>query len=149
MNLRYESPHPLSGCQLKMRRADEHFEALQNSMHDFMRRDPYEVIQDFDSEANQYVVRVKVRERPPIEWSPIIGDIIHNIRSSLDHLAWQLVKRNAEEPIPGKTQFPIFSKDPFDRNAFAKTKDWNLYDVVKWRGRGRTLYRLAASPTGR
>ncbi len=27
--------------------------------------------------------------------------------------------------------------------------DWNLYDVVKWRGRGRTLYRLAASPTGR
>ncbi len=45
-----------------------------------------------------------------------------------------------------------FAENLTDRqaaNAVRARIDWNLYDVVKWRGRGRTLYRLAASPTGR
>ena len=45
-----------------------------------------------------------------------------------------------------------FAEDLPDRRAADAVRariDWNLYDVVKWRGRGRTLYRLAASPTGR
>ncbi len=92
-------------------------------MHEFFGRNPYEVVRDFDSEANQHVVQVKVRERPPHKWSPIIGDIVHNMRSALDHLAWQLVIRNECTPS-SKTQFPILSKDPFECNAYAKTKHW-------------------------
>lgn len=120
---------PLYGCLLKMWRADKHFDALQDSIKEFLGSKPYEVVHDFQLEANHYAVQVKVHQRPPNEWSPIIGDIVHNTRSSLDHLAWQLVKRNAEEPIPGKTQFPIFSEDPFDRNAYPTTKKWKrAYD---------------------
>lgn len=106
-----------------MRRSDEHFDALQDSIHEFFGRDPYEVAYDLEPESNQYVVRVKVRERPPPEWSPVIGDIVHNMRSALDHLAWQLVIRNGCKPF-GKTRFPIFSRDPFDRSLYSKTKHW-------------------------
>lgn len=40
----------------------------------------------------------------------IIGDVVHNLRSSLDHLAWQLVEANGGTPSdkPGEqTAFPI------------------------------------------
>jgi hypothetical protein len=115
--------HPLYGCLLKMRRADEHFNTLQEYIRGFLDSGPYKIIHE--PKWNQYIVRVKVHKWPPHEWSPVIGDIVHNTRSTLDHLAWQLVKRNGKEPKPGTTQFPIFSKDPvdpyiYDTNKLAK-----------------------------
>ena len=29
-----------------------------------------------------------------VEWSVTIGEIVHNLRSALDHLVWQLVRDN-------------------------------------------------------
>jgi hypothetical protein len=45
----------------------------------------------------------------PVEIALIIGDAVHNLRSALDHLAWQLVLSNGETPTK-KTYFPI--QDP-------------------------------------
>ena len=56
------------------------------------------------------------------EWSPIIGDIVHNWRSALDHLAYQLVIKNGKTPCI-RTQFPIFFKSPFDTSLYSKAKD--------------------------
>jgi hypothetical protein len=39
----------------------------------------------------------------------ILGEIIHDLRSSLDHVVWQLVIANGS--LPGYwNQFPIFSE---------------------------------------
>ncbi len=43
----------------------------------------------------------------PIEWAVSIGEIAYNLRSSLDHLIWQLVVHNGETPTTS-IQFPIF-----------------------------------------
>ena len=53
---------------------------------------------------------------PPI-WSVFIGEIAYNLRSSLDHLIWQLVIHNGN--IPTKhNQFPIFAnKIKYDKAA--------------------------------
>jgi hypothetical protein len=52
--------------------------------------------------------------------SLLLRDFLHNLRSSLDHLAWQLVLAN--EGTPGKkTSFPIFSK----RREYKKFKKNN------------------------
>ena len=46
---------------------------------------------------------------PPVDWSIRVGEFAYNLRSSLDHLVWQLVVAN--EASPGtRTQFPIRSK---------------------------------------
>ena len=34
----------------------------------------------------------------PMNWSVLAGDICYNLRSSLDHLVWQLVMDNSETP---------------------------------------------------
>lgn len=108
--------HSLYGCELKIRRAREHLDVLQDALQEFKRRDPYEVTCEADTKADQYIVRLKVRERPPPEWSPLIGDIVHNARSALDHLAYQLVRKNGRSPT-NNTAFPVFTEDPFDVNA--------------------------------
>lgn len=117
---RYEPPHPLFGCQLKLDRAYEHMEALNRAMQGFLWRGPYELWKNIDRQTNDYVVYMRIRDDPPIKWSIIIGEICHNLRSALDHLAWQLVKANGNKPNRN-TGFPIFSDDPFADNASEKT----------------------------
>jgi hypothetical protein len=112
------------GCRLKMARAQKHFEELQDVIKSFLGRKPYEVVSESDAQPHHYIGRLHIREWPPPELSPIIGDIVHNGRSALDHLAWLLVRRAKNTPAPGKTQFPIFTKDPFDRTLYSTTKKW-------------------------
>ena len=45
-------------------------------------------------------------DETPIEWSIRIGEIVYNLRSSLDHLVWQLVLDNGEKPSR-RNAFPI------------------------------------------
>ena len=42
----------------------------------------------------------------PIDWSVMVGEICYNLRSSLDHLIWQLVIDNEQNPTR-RNQFPI------------------------------------------
>jgi hypothetical protein len=38
----------------------------------------------------------------------VIGDVVHNLRSALDHLAWQLAILAGNDPPPGGTEFAVF-----------------------------------------
>ena len=110
--------HPMMGCLLKMRRAEKHFQELQDAVKAFVGSDPYAVVNEPDAKPNHHVARLKIERQPPPELSPIIGDIIHNARSALDHLVWLLVKKAGNNPTDrkasGRPQFPIFTKNPFD-----------------------------------
>jgi len=66
----------------------------------------------------KHVYRVLVpshRPDPFVVWPALIGDIVHNLRSALNHLAWQLVL--SEGNSPGSwTEFPVFA----DENVFGE-----------------------------
>jgi hypothetical protein len=119
---RRDKYHKLYSCYLKLERVQQHTSVLQDAMDRFLAREPYAIICEHDPKLDEYILRAKVRKEPPPEWSPIIGDIVHNWRSALDHLAYQLVIRNGETPCR-RTQFPIFSKSPFDASLYSKDKD--------------------------
>jgi len=76
----------------------------------FLRRDTYEVAQDFDPETGRCTLHFVVRHRPPLSWSVSIGEIVHNLRSALDHLACQLF-REAGGGDCDATKFPILVSD--------------------------------------
>jgi hypothetical protein len=46
---------------------------------------------------------------PPPVLGVLLGELVHNLRSSLDHLVWQLALLDREEPFP-LLQYPIVSK---------------------------------------
>ncbi len=108
--------HPLDGCRAKLARADEHLHTLDAEIPAFLDSNPHTYRGHIDREARRYVVTVHIHRPPPIEWSVIVGDFVHNLRSALDHLVWQLVivSGNAPRSGPGGNQFPIFTYKPGD-----------------------------------
>ena len=51
---------------------------------------------------------------PPVSFAARFGDILHNYRGVLDHIAWQLVRHGSCWPLPDEkaetaVQFPIYS----------------------------------------
>jgi hypothetical protein len=114
----------LSGCQAKVERADEHLNVLYAELQAFFK--PYSnrriVYHARDGAWHVILVRPPIDKPPPLRLSIICGDVIHNLRSALDHLVWQLVL--AEGNKPGKwNSFPIYSdsKD-FDRDIRLRKK---------------------------
>lgn len=55
--------------------------------------------------------------QPPLWWSAVIGDAIHNLRSSLDLLVCELVRAEGKE-IKTNTGFPVFKNATAFTNAF-------------------------------
>jgi hypothetical protein len=100
----------LMGVLSKLYRAQEHLETLEAEIALFQRRKPYEVAGDIDSEPGFFLLRFHLTEEPRQRWATIIGDVAHNYRSALDHLAWVLVKRNGGN-AGRQTKFPIYNSE--------------------------------------
>jgi hypothetical protein len=77
------------------------------------------------------VLYATVREDPPRTLAPIIGDAIHNMRSALDYLAYELASPKARKSR--STQFPIC----MDESQFRHPD--NLRKIASITGDGRDL----------
>lgn len=98
----------------KVERAKEHVRELERSVQAFRNSDPYGFRIEDDLQTGDKVHRIHIRSETPDRFALLIGDVVHNLRSALDHLAWQLVVANGQMPKsgPGGTQFPIYEPKP-------------------------------------
>lgn len=106
---------PFFGIQAKLDRSEEHFDVLDDHIGTYLRKQPYSFAGEEHTEGDYYhwSTWMDVGELPPDEiWGPIIGDVVHNLRSALDHLAWQLATEQARADTPRRIEFPIFLDDP-------------------------------------
>ncbi len=60
------------------------------------------------------VVRARISQPIPHHLSLVIGDIVHNLRSAFDHLAYQAVIAGGDTPTTN-TEFPV-SWDSADKH---------------------------------
>ena len=94
----------LKGCRAKIRRAKVHFDTIEREVTAFLKNHPYRVTIERPTE-HQFIVR---SDDPPAvptdDWAVIIGDCVHNLRASLDYIAWELAGSDIGDT---KTQFPI------------------------------------------
>lgn len=97
--------HPLDGIFLKTERADEHIRDLNAEINTLIDGNIYRLISEPDADSRECVLRV-VGPEPPGRFAVITGEIVHQLRSSLDHLVWQLVIANKQTPTRSH-QFPI------------------------------------------
>jgi hypothetical protein len=99
-------PEKITGPRLKVERARQHIADLETHIAEFHKRAPYLVVREEDPKTGDLVWRVRVREQPPPSLALLAGDAVHNLRTALDHLMWQLVLANGHEP-DDQTMFPI------------------------------------------
>ncbi|WJI37288.1 MULTISPECIES: hypothetical protein [Mesorhizobium] len=112
----------LFSARLKIDRAKHHFRDLNRLVEAFKKREPYSVTVEIDAEPGRDFHRLKVNEAVPREWGGIVGDVIHNLRASLDNLAAALVIANGRtgRDIIENTQFPIGSTKPLFEQSLNK-----------------------------
>lgn len=91
---------------LKIKRAKKHLGELKSCLDNFTKQDFYRFLIDEDAEAGYKVIKFELTKPVPEDISLIIGDIIHNLRSSLDLLISSIIWSKT-----GK--WSKFSKFPF------------------------------------
>lgn len=113
--------HPLDGAIAKIARAGQHFVELERQIGTFLdpKNNAYPVTTQVESDGSKHTFRLAHPKRAPVEdWGLLVGDIVHNLRASLDHIAWQLALKKSCTPSFG-TEYPVFkSRDDY----FAKNR---------------------------
>jgi hypothetical protein len=107
---------PLGGLNEKILRATRHTDALEGTVAELLQQALYVAVTENHfaegEEEGHFAIRAYEHTLHPVnELGVIIGDVVHNLRSALDHLAWQLAILDGCEPPPALTEFPIFLKE--------------------------------------
>jgi hypothetical protein len=103
-----------------MRRAFAHSQDLTARIRERVRGDVDDNLsigKHYDATDECFIFVLEEYTPPEVEreWSLVVGDAIHNARSALDYLAWQIVRLGAgpHPPLkPTAVQFPILSRPP-------------------------------------
>lgn len=99
----------LDGPRTKIERAKKHLGDLDRELRVLPKSDPYRVSVEPEPDPRERVIRLRTEFdfTPPLRWGAIAGDAIHNIRSALDLLVYQLLLARNKTPDIW-TEFPIF-----------------------------------------
>ncbi len=91
------------GAKLKIKRAEHHIGDLQASVDAFLKTD----FHTLGIEHDQGINILKLEAKPlPDEIPLLIGDAVHNLRTALDHVAWEIVTKAGGVPTRWLS-FPI------------------------------------------
>ena len=112
------------GAMLKIARAKRHILELEQTLEAYRQTKPYSLSHKLTEIKPGDAVQIKLPEKIPPELSVITGDVLHNLRSALDHLAYQLALQNGAESI-SDIYFP-FWRDiaTFNSNAKKRLKNF-------------------------
>jgi hypothetical protein len=123
----------LESANLKLILVSEHIKTIQRCSRGYARRKPHKILTDAKGKET-----ADISKAPPDDIAVIAGEALYQLRSSLDHLAFDLVKLNAtriqlpsnwkkrcEFPlltcIPTKGNPPVPCKLPLPYNYFSNT----------------------------
>jgi len=97
----------LEQIQVKVHRAQAHFESLTTDVRDYLASKRYAIATRRAPDTKRLIYFISsIRPTPP-HLSAVLGDTIHNLRSALDHLAYQLVFVGAGKAPSSHVYFPI------------------------------------------
>jgi hypothetical protein len=114
----------LTGVHAKLQRADRHRLEFEELYAGFLSMRPYSISTRFDPVTGWHSFHWHVEHEPPLaELALIYGDILGNLRTTLDYLVWQLVLAAGNKPGRYNT-FPVITR----------SKDWDVQSVSALRG---------------
>jgi len=94
----------------RLERADEHVETIKQELRMHFASNFHSLTGEYDAQLGRSHFQGRIGH-PPIRLFTVIGEALHNYRSALDHLAWQLVESRGGTPDE-PTKFPILRVPP-------------------------------------
>src|SRR3972149_3205168 len=109
----------LTLIRVKIERAKKHVGGIQAAIRAFHDTRPYMVGAKRNPQTRQLIYYVSDLKPVPITIAAVAGDALQNLRSALDHLAYQLVVVGVGGPPPDPTRvcYPI-ARDAASYPAF-------------------------------
>jgi hypothetical protein len=101
---------PLGSARLKLSRAEKHLRGFNQCVQRFRETDPYRTTRHLEGDGAEHVYTVEIRSYPPPDLGAIVGDLLHNLRSALDSVVYDLsvaAKPALTEKERGSVGFPI------------------------------------------
>src|SRR5215831_2555648 len=114
----------LSGVLAKLDRAEEHRLEFDGLVEDYVGGEPYTIYSQYDPETGWHTLRWQALREPPLQRLALVfGDMISNLRTTLDYLVWQLVLAAGNRP-GRRSSFPVVRR----------AKDWAVQGRTALRG---------------
>src|SRR5215471_4796135 len=120
---------PTAAWWAKAARALKHIRDADSVASAYESAKPYEIRQEATDRPGEVAFRFRLLKPPPVELLTIIGDAIHNMRSSLDSVAFELARQQLGDTMTDRqeraAQFPIAQDraefdDFFDSHKFRR-----------------------------
>jgi len=125
----------IESAKTKLARAAKHLKAIKRSITEYSHSEPHKIIRARTNGTKER--KLTIPTKPRREISVLAGEMVYQMRSALDHLAFDLVQRNpsriqlgahwfrrCEFPLcvdlPTKGNPPIPYKPPVPQSVFAK-----------------------------
>jgi hypothetical protein len=137
-------------ARLKIERADQHIEDFDMRCAEFFKSGAYTVTIKPDGDTGDDFVEITAAKTMPDTPALILGDALHNLKSALDYVWWEIAGSDTLNPT--KENFPIYPTDK-ELIAFLKNREKQqsvvaisdtLLNVVQpyLRGDGEALFHL-------
>jgi len=141
---------PLELVRAKVDRAKEHVNYLKVLSKKFLDSSPYKVQANHNNQTGEHEWFLTEAADIPADISLVAGDALQNMRSTLDHLVWQLIIVNNQAPKPGITGFPItetaqeYTTAKIRRkiNGLSRTAESAIDALKPYKGGNDPLWRL-------
>lgn len=88
---------PFKSSKLKIERANQHIRELESAFGDFLKSNPHRLSIEKDAKGLDVLTLESIRPMPALI-PLVIGDALHNLRSALDHLAYEIVADSGRTP---------------------------------------------------
>lgn len=121
----HSKPEYLPEVTAKLARAAEVQKDLTNQISRFLSSGNFGV--DYQRESDEtWLLTLRMQENPPLAWSMLVGDVIHNLRSSLDLALFTYIE------VVCPNQFAALSNEVRRNIQFPIYNDESRYDQGRW-----------------
>lgn len=117
---------------LKITRAEKHLQELEKELALFFEKKPFQVSVKIDEKARKPIYYLSSVANVPDNIALLTGDIIQNLVTALDHLAYQLISKDTDDnpPKPNAIYFPIAaSLEKYEECKLRKLKGANVKTI--------------------
>ncbi|MGA3319125.1 MAG: hypothetical protein ABSC64_22135 [Candidatus Korobacteraceae bacterium] len=109
--------NPLGGINEKLKRSREHIFNLQIESDRFFQESGYAVIPQEDMQLLLKAFENLEKLAVPLRFSILAGEIVHHLRSCLDHIVWQFSSPDYRSGKDGRfIEFPVLESRPRNEN---------------------------------